>query len=489
MNILRSLALLLLLGLAAIPAQAIEVQLRHCRFYAPEIGPYVETDLLVIGNSIKYIPTANGQYRGSVEVTLVYKQGGEIKAFDKYVLHTVDIADTSKISVGIVDKQRFVLPNGNYKLEATFKDLNSGNEKQLTEDLVISHDQEKLQLSDISLVDEYEPSNDEANSYVKSGIFMSPYVVNFYHNDVNRLPFYAELYNPGVVPNDEGLLATYAIHKQGKTKPEDKLIITKKLKAQPVVPLFAEFDIAGLVSGNYELFVEVRNRNNEVVASRTAFFQRMKFFAPVAIDSIAKLDIEGTFAELFTQEELVYQLRSMLPMATVAEAGAIKKTIKNGDLTTMQRVFLNFWLARNDVDPLSAWTLHADVIKAVNYEFGTNSIYGFDTDRGRVYLQYGPPNQRQVANREPGTLPYEVWHYYDKVDALGVRQGNVKFIFYAPDLVTNHYVLLHSTAVNEMRNDQWQQVIQNNFTGGNSPVNQNNSQDHFGGRSKERFDE
>lgn len=167
----------------------------------------------------------------------------------------------------------------------------------------------------------------------------------------------------------------------------------------------------------------------------------------------------------------------------------MRNVIKSGDMELMRRVFLNFWLARNDVDPVSAWTLHADLIKSVNSTFGTNSLYGFNTDRGRVYLQYGPPNQRQEADREPGTLPYEIWHYYDKVEASGVRQGNVKFIFYSQDFVTNHYLLLHSTAVNEIRNEQWQQVLQTSFSGGQGPMDPSGTQDHYGGRSKERFDE
>jgi len=484
MHTLRIFLFALLVGSFALPVHALEVQLRHCRFYAPEVGPYVEADLLIIGNSIKYVPTANGQYRGSVEVTLIYKQGEEIKAFDKFVLNTEDIADTAKIASGLVGKQRFVLPNGTYALEATFKDLNNGEEKTHTESLVVDHPNDQLMLSDISLVDEYHAS-EEDNIYVKSGVFMSPYVVNFYHNEVTRLPFYAELYNPGVMPIEEGLLLSYAIYKQGKPTPLDKLYVTKKIKAATVTPIFAEFDIANLPSGNYELMVEVRNRNNEVVASRKSFFQRMKFFAAMPLDSVDKLEVTGTFAELFSQEELAYQLESMLPVANAAEATAIKNIIKNGDIELMRRVFLNFWLARNDVDPLTAWTLHDKNIKAVNAAFGTNSLYGFNTDRGRVYLQYGPPNQRQEATREPGTLPYEIWHYYDKIE----RQSNVRFVFYNQDLVTNHYTLIHSTAINEIRNDQWQQLIQSNFTGGNNPINQDNSQNHYGGRARERFDE
>lgn len=485
MNIIRIVVITLLLGIMALPAQALEVQVRHCRFYAPEIGPYVETDLLVLGNSIKYVPVGNGSYRGAVEVTLIYKQNGEVKAFDKYVLNTVDIADTLNINVGLVDKQRFLLPNGAYVLEATFKDVNSGEIENHNEDLIIDHDLTNLKLSDISLVDEYKPS-EENNVYVKSGLYMSPYVVNFYHNDVNRLSFYLELYNPGILPTDEGLLITYAIYKQGRFEHEDKMLSVKKVKAQAVTPIFAEFDISNLVSGNYELMVEVRNRNNEVVTSRTAFFQRMKFFEPVALDSIGTLNIEGTFVELFTKEEIEYQLLSMMPVATIAEVATIKSVIKNGDFETMKRIFFNFWLARNDVDPLSAWTVHADLIKQVNYSFGTNSLYGFNTDRGRVYLQYGAPNQRQVADREPGSYPYEIWQYYEKV---GGRQSNLKFVFYNTDLVTNHYTLLHSNAVGEIRNEQWQQMLQSSFTGGNTPINEDNSQNHYGGRSKERFDE
>lgn len=84
-------------------------------------------------------------------------------------------------------------------------------------------------------------------------------------------------------------------------------------------------------------------------------------------------------------------------------------------------------------------------------EFSTSIRKGYNTDRGRVYLQYGPPDNRTQMPHEPSAYPYEIWQYY-KVKG----QSNRRFIFYNPDLVTNDFKLIHSDALGEIMNDQWQ---------------------------------
>ena len=75
---------------------------------------------------------------------------------------------------------------------------------------------------------------------------------------------------------------------------------------------------------------------------------------------------------------------------------------------------------------------------------------GYETDRGRVYLQYGAPDQRSKVESSPNTYPYEVWQYYKLKD-----QSNRKFLFYNQDLVTNNYTLLHSDAKGELYDAGW----------------------------------
>ena len=82
--------------------------------------------------------------------------------------------------------------------------------------------------------------------------------------------------------------------------------------------------------------------------------------------------------------------------------------------------------------------------------FKTNIRDGFETDRGRVYLQYGPPSNVIVRENSPSDYPYEIWRY-DKIKVY----SNKRFIFYNPDLVNNTDRLLHSDMIGELKNSSW----------------------------------
>lgn len=473
----------------AIPlnALALEVLVRNATFYAPENGPYVETNLLIVGNSLGYAQKDNGKFQGNVEVTLMFKDTSGIVAFDKYTLTSVEIEDTANIGVGIIDKQRFLLPNGTYMLEAVFTDLLTGESITVTEPVHMDFAYDEIQISDIDLVDTYSKSEagDADPLYVRSGLYMTPYVINFYPDNVDRLTFYFEVYNTQLITDHSHLLVTYSIKKTGKEGVPYGHYNYKKAKVQEVNAFFGEFNIDNLPSGNYDLVVEVRDKSNHLLSMKKMFFQRSKFLVSYAPDNVDQVNSSGTFVESFTMEELKYQLRSMQPVSSVAEAKTINQLIKSEDLEAMRKFFLNYWVTRNDVNPSGEWAAYAELVKKVNAEFSTNTNEGFETDRGRVYLEYGAPNQLLDMPREPGAYPYQIWQYYTTEKA-----NNAKFVFYNNDLVTNNYELIHSTAPYEIYNNDWQKLIYGTFTGGNTPTdNGSYSPDHFGGRADERFGE
>jgi|SRR5881628_1629260 len=47
-------------------------------------------------------------------------------------------------------------------------------------------------------------------------------------------------------------------------------------------------------------------------------------------------------------------------------------------------------------------------------EGGAAQIPGWRTDRGRIYVKYGPPDEALYRPQPPGGLPYEVWKYTRK---------------------------------------------------------------------------
>ncbi len=118
----------------------------------------------------------------------------------------------------------------------------------------------------------------------------------------------------------------------------------------------------------------------------------------------------------------------------------------------MQQFFLNFWRSRNNADPEAEWYDYKKEVAKVNNDYTTQVRKGYDTDRGRVYLKYGPPNIITESYDEPSAYPYEIWHYY----TLGENQRNKKFVFYTYDIVTNDFQLLHSDAIGELSNYRWQ---------------------------------
>jgi GWxTD domain-containing protein len=156
----------------------------------------------------------------------------------------------------------------------------------------------------------------------------------------------------------------------------------------------------------------------------------------------------------------------VIPIASLPESKQIKELVKANNKQEMARYLYYFWITRDAANPRAAWEQYQMEVKKVNDNYGTPLEYGFQTDRGRVYLQYGPPTEILPTIQEPGTLPYQIWQYNQAKNG----QTNVKFVFYNRDLVTNNYVLIHSTANGEIRDDQWQRLVNEPYSEGSSPL-------------------
>ena len=142
-------------------------------------------------------------------------------------------------------------------------------------------------------------------------------------------------------------------------------------------------------------------------------------------------------------------------MVEIAKKIFINENLADADLITTQRFFLNFWITRDALNPEAAWTYYLGQVAKVNKLYSTPVLLGYDTDRGRVYLKYGPPNIISESYNEPSAYPYEIWQYY----SLANNQRNKKFVFYTEDIVTNNFQLVHSDAIGEISNYRWQVII------------------------------
>lgn len=84
-------------------------------------------------------------------------------------------------------------------------------------------------------------------------------------------------------------------------------------------------------------------------------------------------------------------------------------------------------------------------------QFDTVFRQGWQTDRGRVWIIYGPPEEIERHPFAVGGFPYEIWSYYEN--------GNETFVFYDRD-GTGNYLQIYSTVDGEVSYPNWQEMLQ-----------------------------
>lgn len=433
-------------------------------FFAPGKGPYVETYLSIIGNTLSAKKIKDKKV-AEVEITIIFKQGEKIANFSKFNITSPEVADTLSLP-NFIDQQRFVLPNGNYTLEILLKDLNNPENQLLhSEDIQVDLSGEQTSFSSIQFIESYAPTT-KNNILSKSGYDLIPYIANFFPASMEKLTFYSELYNTETkLGKDEKFLITYYLENADSKTRLDQFSSFSRKSTAPVVIVFGEFPLETLPSGNYNLVVEARNKNNELVTSRSTFFQR-SLPSPLATVSLSDLPVESTFAGAFTMDTLNELLKTLYPIASSSERTFINNQMKSPDLVLKQQFFLKFWSTRNSNDPEKAWNDYKVRLRQADEAYSAGPKRGYQTDRGITFLKYGLPNTIDSRPSEPNSYPYEVWHYY-KIGNF----SNRRFIFYNPKIASSDYELLHSDMYGEANNPRWQYVLQQRVTPNNDIYN------------------
>jgi GWxTD domain-containing protein len=431
-------------------AKALQAKFSWCSFYSPESGPYVESYLEVTGQSCHFTKAASGKFVASIEVTQVFYLGDSIKAFNKYNLLSPETDDTSRLVFDFTDQQRVSLANGSYIIELTIRDKNNPTAKPyvLKDKIKVDYYPSIVAISDIELLTEY-IVNTNHSKLNKNGFDLYPQVSNFFDKNQNSLKFYAEIYNTSAVLNSDAYLLSYRVETHESHQVLDSYSKIYRQTARPVNVVMTDLDITDLNSGNYDLMVEVRNRNNEVLANRSLFFQRSH--TPVISSDSSFKDIEGTFVVSITNRDSLYEyIKCLWPIASTAENNFAENRLLASDIRQLQQFIYDFWVKRNPTNPALAWFEYKKQVDIVNNEFSAGNKKGYNTERGRVFLMYGAPNQISKQYNEPASYPYEIWQYYKLKD-----MADRKFVFYSRQIASNDFELLHSDAKGEVININW----------------------------------
>ncbi len=479
------LVLIALAFIGGIQAQKLNASLSYARFYNPELGSYVETYLSVEAAGVKFVAVEDGKYQAKVNLLLMFKKGDSIVDYSKTQLSSPISEDTLNLNYSFIDQQRFFLPKGNYTMEIEFSDASNAIDPSTASiDINLDFNTEKIQISDVEFLSSYNKSKDwKINT--KNGYDMVPHVSTFYGETEKSITFYAEIYQTLKVLGADAkyLLSVYVANASDMVLVND-LIIRKKVEAQEVNVILSQFDISKLASGNYYLVIEIRDKENKVLDANKSFFQLSNSDVQFDQDLLSQISAEQSFINNFPEDSLNALILSVFPIAEPMERSFIKNSLKSANEQQKRKFLIYFWSKRDELNPKLAWQKYQLEVIKVQKSFANSYEAGYATDRGRVYLQYGPPNTisdqefESGGGRHEGSVPYQIWHYY-----VIANQSDGKFVFYNPHLVPNGYTVLHSNVVGEISNPHWQGYLhRNQLESLDAPEN-----DRYPGRSGELY--
>lgn len=418
--------------------------------------PYLETYITFDCNSLVYVKDEAGQYNATVNVTVLFKQGESIKNYDKYTVTSPKVSDTTNINGFFMDVQRYSLVNGEYLMEVSIEDANNIKKDPLkAQETVIIDFPDRVCFSSIIGLEDYKPT-EAVTPYSKNGFDLIPMVMPYYPESINRLIFYAEIYNTKKVlgENEKYLLNTYLMTFESNTR-IDNFFYSKRMNVKDTEVIINTMDISNLPSGNYYLVLEARDRNNEIIGFNQFFFQRSNSNYQIDNAALASIDPTKVFSGNISNIDTIREyIRTLDAISSQIERNYAKELVKTDDIQTMQQYFYSFWSGRNALSPQVAWENYYAQVKRVNASFTAQRVKGYQTDRGMTFLKYGAPDRIVQNYNEPGAYPYEIWHYYTLAN-----QRNKKFVFMTKDIATNDFQLIHSDAVGELNNYRWTNEI------------------------------
>ena len=420
---------------------------------------YIEVYLHIAGGTVEFVPATDSTVQASLDVVILFKQGDQIIKFDKYRLSSPVFDGPADF----VDLKRYTLDNGKYEIDVSIEDLNRpDNAKKYNTGFSINYDDEHLGQSEIQLLAslrQVEPGQ-ENHPMVKSGYYFETLPFNFYGKYATSLIYYLEFYNTDKTIGEDYQVTTFIDDMDTPDKEEALLVNHKRKSPEPVSILLQQFDISQLPSGNFSLVVEVRNRNRELLSKKSVLFQRSNPYLNMEREAIVpEASLDNEFVAALTEDELRYSLKAIYMLVEKTDGELMNTLIREKKKEAMQMFLFSYWAGQNPTNPKASYDAYMNVARKIDERFRSGFGYGFETDRGYIFLKYGALNDVVAVEDEPSAPPYEIW-FYNQFPATG--QNNVKFLFYNPSLATNGHRLLHSTARGETNNPRWEVELYRN---------------------------
>lgn len=347
----------------------------------------------------------------------------------------------------------FVVPEGNYTLQVKVHDVhNPAFQKTIDEQISITPYKEGgFAISDIELAKNIKRDDTDPNSiFYKNTLEVFPNPSMVFSNYSPVVFYYMEMYNlKSEDPSTDYTLQKILYNSQGS----QVLMQEKQVKqSESAIVEVGLFNLSKQPTDSYNIVVNlIDNKTKHAFISSKRFFH----YNPGVVDSSAVgILSSGLVGSEFSEYSAEECDRMFAQAKYISTRNEVNQYNKLDSLDAKRKFLFNFWKNR-DSDPATPRNeFKEDYMRRVEY---VNSNYrhmgreGFLSDRGRIYLMYGEPDQRDFYPSVQNLKPYEVW-FYNNIE------GGVSFYFGDISGFGN-YQLLHSNKRGEVTDENWQQRI------------------------------
>jgi GWxTD domain-containing protein len=372
----------------------------------------------------------------------------------KYGVNTkIDTQDSVKNKENMIGVISYLLPVGKYYFELTVRDgVDTTLYKYLNEEVeIFSYVTEAMTLSDIEFASRIIPQSPNTSSiFYKNTLEVIPNPLNVYGMNMPMLFYYAELYNLSTdTSKSDVYLNSQVLNSYGIKVFEKSKSISRSNNSIVDVGVV---NTSKYPNGSYTLFLNlIYADQNFGVSSQKKFFVVNPHIKDTLMAHKGNMSVTTSEFAVMSVEDCDNLFNGIKYIA------ASKEISQYENLSTLdaKREFLfNFFGARDPNPGSSVNEFKEEFLKrieTVESRYKTFTRKGVRTDRGRVYLTLGEPDEIELHPNDYNSKPYEVW-YFNSVE------GGIYFIF--GDISGySDYELLHSTKRGELRDENWQRRI------------------------------
>lgn len=441
---INKLLFVLLLVLPTSAGAVPDVSVSIHRFKAGE-GNYAEVSIYIVGSSLSQPKDSVHEYGVEYSILIHDQQTGTVSG-NRYRLTSLEnpVKD-------LIDVKRFYVKPGKYLFEFELTDIHDPlNALSLQQEVEIQTADPSAKLSDIQLLSVIRNDDNPESVLHKSGLYLEPLPFNHYYPSISKLNVYVESYDMDSVEGQPYLQYTI---KPAKGEIPAPIVAYRKVAKAPIATNALQLDIESLISGEYILETVLFDGNKSELASRVVNFSRSNPYGDSLFIAAGALRLESSFIKKIPEDSLDYFVKALAPIVNSQQVEIMNTLLLKGSVESKQFFIHRYWTEQAGKFADEAFAAYMEVAKAVDAMYRSGFGYGFETDRGHIFLKYGRPDDIQAVEDEPSAPPYEIW-FYNQFPAT--HQSNVRFLFYNPSLATNAFKLLHSTAIGEIHNERWE---------------------------------